>query len=363
MTSGNDARSTTGADGSRWPCLDGLRAVSVGLVLFSHCIGTAGFPLDHDTARSLGVGHLGRLGVAVFFVISGFLITSLLLRELDRSGTIRLRRFYFRRTMRIFPAYYAFLAVIAVLAAVGYAELKEGDLFHAFTYTMNFHEVRGWLLGHTWSLSVEEQFYLLWPAILVLAGRRGGLALALFWFAVSPLVRHLDWTLRPEGREMIGNSFHTVADALAIGCALAGYRDRLHAWRPYAALLEAKAFFLIPLLGIAVFIVCDERPRLAYMAGTTVVLLCAALTLDRLMTHPRTLAGRVLSLAPMVRVGAWSYGLYLCQQIFLDRRSPGPLTAFPVNLVLAFLAAWLLHRLVERPFMDLRARLEPKLFR
>ena len=122
----------------------------------------------------------------------------------------------------------------------------------------------------------------------------------------------------------IGDAFHTVADALAIGCALAGYRDRLHAWAPYAALLRSRAFFLVPLAGIAVFAICNERPRVALLVGTTTVLLCVALLLDRVLTHPSKPLGRFLNLRPMVRVGVWSYALYLCQQVFLDRGSPGP---------------------------------------
>src|SRR4051812_34868116 len=143
------------------PSLDGLRAISIGLVLLGHLIGTRGFVQSMPLANDAGL-----LGVRVFFVISGFLITSILLDELSRKGTIALPRFYFRRTMRLFPASYFLVGCIAVLAGWGIVRLESGDLTLAITYTTNFRTHRGWSLGHLWSLAVEEQFYLLWPLTL-----------------------------------------------------------------------------------------------------------------------------------------------------------------------------------------------------
>jgi peptidoglycan/LPS O-acetylase OafA/YrhL len=114
----------------------------------------------------------GELGVHVFFVISGFLITGLLMEELALSGRISLSRFYLRRTLRIFPAYYAYLAIAFLAAVAGWVQLAPHDLMHGLSYTSNYYPSRSWFLGHTWSLSVEEQFYLLWPALVVLTGPR-----------------------------------------------------------------------------------------------------------------------------------------------------------------------------------------------
>jgi hypothetical protein len=139
--------------GDRIPSLDGLRAISIGLVLFGHLLGTSGFFLPLEANKHLA---LGELGVRVFFVISGFLITNLLLTELAAAGRIHIGRFYLRRTFRIFPPYYVFILVLALAALARWIELAPGDLFHTLTYTSNYDATRSWNVGHTWSLSVEE---------------------------------------------------------------------------------------------------------------------------------------------------------------------------------------------------------------
>ena len=101
-----------------------------------------------------------------FFVLSGFLITTLLLKEFDSNGSISLKKFYARRTLRIFPAFYFFLLVLFVADRLGLVPRIDGSSWiHALTYTMDYVGLkdRPWNLGHIWSLAVEEQFYLLWP--------------------------------------------------------------------------------------------------------------------------------------------------------------------------------------------------------
>jgi hypothetical protein len=133
----SDTHTVAGAIGERSgtphriPSLDGLRAVSIGLVLLAHLAGTRSFPVTVESGHILA---LGELGVHVFFVISGFLITRLLLEELGSTGRISLSNFYFRRTMRIFPAYYCFLLVLAALSWGGIVQLASGDMAHALTY-------------------------------------------------------------------------------------------------------------------------------------------------------------------------------------------------------------------------------------
>src|SRR5580692_8626360 len=145
--------------------LDGLRAVSILLVLTSHSIlGT------HSFAFRLLFLH-ADLGVRVFFIISGFLITTLLLNERAESGGISLRLFYIRRTLRILPAFYLFVGTVAILNALGVIAVPPGNWVYVLTYTLNFDPHPPWVLGHLWSLSVEEQFYLLWPLVMRFARR------------------------------------------------------------------------------------------------------------------------------------------------------------------------------------------------
>src|SRR5215470_5272398 len=125
--------SPTAATSKRIPTLDGLRAVSIVLVLLNHLVGTVYYP-----AILSPLGSFGNFGVRVFFVISGYLITSLLIKEDERTGSISLKNFYLRRVFRIFPAAYAYLLVLAVLNA-RYQILHKYDLLFAATYLTNFH--------------------------------------------------------------------------------------------------------------------------------------------------------------------------------------------------------------------------------
>src|SRR5579864_8938940 len=179
----------TGATSRSIPSLDGLRAFSVALVILAHSL--AYLPLRGGQYPLLQVAWLGQSGVDIFFVISGFLITYLLLKEHDASGTIRLKNFYFRRFFRIFPPFYAFLAVVGLLWVFHAVPLDLRSFVNAATYTSNYRGVFGWVLAHTWSLSLEEQFYLLWPPCLVLFGRRNSTFLAVGVILVSPAVRVL----------------------------------------------------------------------------------------------------------------------------------------------------------------------------
>src|SRR5215831_9782405 len=168
----------------RIPSLDGLRAISILLVVAGHSFDEGRSPLLFEL-----FGHLGNYGVRIFFIISGFLITTLLLKEYTKTETISLRSFYLRRALRIFPAFYVYVAVICILAVLGVVSLLRGDVLHAVTYTMNYHTTRGWYLNHIWSLSVEEQFYLIWPAALLFAGPGRAPRIALATVILAPFIR------------------------------------------------------------------------------------------------------------------------------------------------------------------------------
>lgn len=189
----------------RYPSLDGLRAVSISLVI-AHHLGVSSLPVIWRL-------DIGNLGVRTFFVISGFLITSLLLAEREKVGRIDIKAFYLRRLFRIVPAYWVFLSAMAVSVPVA-------ALLPSLLYYANYSHP-ALLVGHTWSLSVEEQFYLIWP-------------LALLWrplwavgamLILAPIMRHLaDQGLWPvESRY----AWECVCDALAAGCLLALVRDKL----------------------------------------------------------------------------------------------------------------------------------------
>jgi peptidoglycan/LPS O-acetylase OafA/YrhL len=340
----------------RIPSLDGLRAISIVMVLFAHLAGTHGFPVTAVAANLLG---LAELGVHVFFVISGYLITRLLIDELDKHGRISLRHFYFRRTMRIFPPYYVYLGVVFLLGVAGVLQLASHDLAHGLTYTSNYYPGRSWFLGHTWSLSVEEQFYLLWPAIIVLAGRRRAVVFAALTVLLVPVIRLGSWELMRWSGDGIGHRFETVADAIAIGCVLAGIRPWLHRSAVYMRALASPAFAAVPLLVIAANLLHDH-PVVYFTAALFIVNIGVAACVDWCVTFSEGRVGRLLNAAPVVFVGMMSYSLYLWQQIFLNRASATEFSRFPLNLGLAIAAALASYYLVERPSLRLRRRIEKR---
>ena len=340
----------------RIPSLDGLRAVSIALVLIAHLSGTRLFPLSARAGNFLG---LGELGVHVFFVISGFLITRLLLDEDEQeaAGGISLGRFYFRRTLRIFPPYYVYLAVVFVMGSLSLLQLAPHDLAYGLTYTSNYYPGRSWFLGHTWSLSVEEQFYLLWPALLVIAGRRRAILMAAWTVVLVPMVRLGSWELMRWASDGIGHRFETVADAIAIGCVLAGLRPRLHRAAAYMRALGSPGFVAVPMLVVVANLLHDH-PVVYFSAGLLLTNVGIAACLDRCITFSTGRVGRLLNAAPMIFVGSISYSLYLWQQLFLNRSSANAMSAFPLNLALAVCAALVSCYVVERPSLRLRRWIE-----
>ena len=340
----------------RIPSLDGLRAISIGFVLFSHLAGTGGFPVS---AQAAGRWSLGHFGVTVFFVISGFLITGLLLDELARTARIRLGRFYFRRTLRIFPPYFAFLFALLAAEAIGWIALNPRDALHAATYTSNYYDQRSWFVGHTWSLAVEEQFYLLWPAVLVLAGTRRALFIAAATVLVVPIVRVLEWELFRSAGYGVGHRFETIADAIAVGCVLACARPWLHRFEPYMRFLRSPLFALVPLAALAGNLLHDH-PLVSFGVGLTVMNVCLALCLDWAVTFHDGRIGRVLNAAPLVFVGWISYSLYLWQQPFLNRASQAAVAQFPLNIILTVALALISYYAIERPSLQLRKRIESR---
>lgn len=339
----------------RLPSLDGLRAFSIGFVLYGHLNGTRGFPqakLPFD---------FGNFGVRVFFVISGYLISTLLFAEQERTGTISLGKFYFRRAFRIFPAFYVAIAVVSLLASLRVIALAHGDVLYAVTYTMNYHPLRGWNLGHTWSLAVEEQFYLLWPAALLFFGRTRGLRLAFAFVLLAPVIRVLSLRLHLGPEASIGESFQTIGDSIAAGCLLAGWQPQLRASARYRAFQDSHAFVLVPLLVLALGFF-KHHPSIDFTVGQTAMNLGIALTVDWCIRHHDGRIGRVLNARPVVFVGTLSYSLYLWQQLFADRKNASALTAFPQSILLAIAAASISYHLVEAPFLRLREGLEPRWF-
>ncbi|MBD8869386.1 acyltransferase family protein [Nocardioides donggukensis] len=350
----------------RVPALDGLRALAIGLVVGLH----AGVPGMRG----------GSLGVTVFFVLSGFLITGILLRP-GALGARGIGRFYVRRWLRLFPA----LAVV-VGFAVGYALLAlDGEdrrfllqqSLTSITYTTNLLMGRGattedyGLLGHTWSLGVEEQFYLVWPLLLLVllrctrsASVRAGVVLVL-------ATGFLGWRMYLSSQGLaahVGMNIDAQADSLLVGSALAlvwpavreraGRRPRLVAGLAVGSLVLLLAETAVP--GLHHVLPLDANYTLVALAS-------AALIVWLLVPGPgpvSTRLHRAFTWRPVVWIGLVSYSLYLWHRVVFEivREQAGvdtfaeQLLWGPAALAVSLAAAALSFHLVERPFLGLRSR-------
>jgi peptidoglycan/LPS O-acetylase OafA/YrhL len=346
---------------SRIPSLDGLRGIAILLVLIGHL--SYGLSEQGIVLPFIYMFRMSTTGVSVFFVLSGFLITKLLIDEKERTGAISFWRFYVRRVFRIFPAYYLFLTIILLIAATGRITVPRSAILPAYSFTWNYAPwAGGWWFGHAWSLSMEEQFYLVWPLVVARCSRRQTLWVALLAIVLAPVSRVATYAILPAFRGQIGEMLHTHGDALMFGAVAALCWDdaRFHAaidrWTARRAHVWA-----------ALLLVADEylmwrfRGGFALPVGMTVETACIAFILVWVVRQPSTTFGRLLNWRPLAFVGTISYSLYLWQQAFLREVDEGWSSRFPQSIVLAALAAFASYRLVERPFLRLRDRVIAKL--
>ncbi|MBS1793401.1 MAG: acyltransferase [Acidobacteria bacterium] len=336
----------------RIPSLDGLRTISILLVIAGHWLHVLGYPSD---------GNLGNLGVRVFFVISGFLITGLLIKELEKTDRIDLPKFYFRRTLRIFPPYYFYLLVVGAMALAGAILIPPKSFLAASFYVSDYVNPSAWLLGHTWSLAVEEQFYLIFPTVLLVFGLRKTKLLLGLLIVVCPLLRLADFQIFGDSAIWVMKGFHANMDALAAGCLLALFYKRLHGNPLYRRMLGSKlVFLLIPAILLANAQV--DHPRIFLGLSFTVINLSTAVLIDWAVTNHETMAGRFLNSAPMVTLGMMSYSIYLWQQPFFNPQNPGALTRTPLNFIGLAAMTVFSYYFVEKYSLRLRQRLEKRFF-
>jgi peptidoglycan/LPS O-acetylase OafA/YrhL len=349
---------------SRIPSLDGLRALSIGVVMASH---TARIydPKDPQFSPIWAILSNGQVGVEIFFVISGFLITTLLARELDQSGTISLRDFYVRRAFRILPPYYAFLLVILAAMRLQWVSIGNKEWLSSFLFFWNYvPSSNSWWLGHTWSLGVEEQFYILWPLALAGLGRRGARTLALWIFALSPLFRIGSYFALPAFRDKLTFFLSSRADALMAGCILA-----LCASEPWFIGLWNKGGRLgSALAGTAfIFVVSPALFSLFHFTyqmsvGYTLEVICICFILLWTVENPGRGICRALNWKPVVYLGVLSYSMYLWQQPFVRYRGTW-LTTAPYNFLIIGVLAVTSYFLIERPALKARRRFQQKEFK
>jgi peptidoglycan/LPS O-acetylase OafA/YrhL len=311
----------------RIPSLDGLRAISILLVITAH--------FANEGYAPAFIRLFANLGVRMFFVISGYLITTILLKEHDRTSAISLRKFYVRRAYRIFPAALFFMMIIF---AVYWRTLRWFDIAIALLYIVNYFP-RPWVIGHLWSLSVEEQFYFLWPTVLK-KWYRHRVAILIGVVAFSPVytaaLHYFKWF------DKVGvGTLPTVADNLAVGCLLATFAARWPAIRKPAFIL-----FILAALAIPFYDADTARRTLLLLFVLNPIL---TFSLAGILVHVVQNPYRILNIAPVVWVGQISYSLYLWQQPFMNPASPLRFGIFG-----AIGMACLSYYLIEQPLLRYR---------
>ena len=323
--------------------LDGLRAVSILLVITAHATDPLFTPLH------------GAVGVTIFFVISGYLITTLLVREEERRGHIRIKAFYIRRAFRILPLYYLTLAAYVVLIGILHLQAGSSSVWHSLpwylTYQNDLAPHGAGIFGQSWSLAVEEKYYLLWPLMFVIPLlRRHRLTVAGSLAALTALASL--WS---------ATAYFAIYTPILLGCTVGLVLDNPALYQRAVRLATTP----VALLLIAALIVWELR----FENGSDVHVVFSvliALLFPAVLVGPQWLSG-LLSNRVAVYIGTRSYALYLIHRMakgVVDRAVsygstsvPHELVHFVLIVVLSLIAAELMCRVVEQPMIRLGRRL------
>jgi peptidoglycan/LPS O-acetylase OafA/YrhL len=336
----------------RLPALDGLRLFAVLLVLLAHAH-VGGVPAD--------------LGVSVFFVLSGFLITWLLMKERDETGTVALGPFYLRRAFRLLPAYYAYLAVGLALhfrRPGARTDIILPSLLYYANYFNATHHHPTTPIAHTWSLAVEEQFYLFWPFAFRLFSRVSRRAVARF--LVVAILAVMTWRSylflgHVVDEAWIYNAFDCRFDNLAVGCLLAVLSEDAWFLRAARAVASHPVLPLLP-IGALTALHWQYVARYRDTVGFTVDALLIGLAIVQIVQLADRLPWRWLDHRVPRYLGTISYPIYLWHGVAMSPAKWVGAAPLPVRLGVYLVTAAALgaasYHGIEKPFLRLRARLD-----
>lgn len=352
----------TGGRERRIPSLDGWRALAIILVLASHWWASRNLP---SLAWIGPLAHQGDLGVRIFFVLSGYLITRLIIAEYDRTGQFSLKDFYIRRSLRILPVYYLYLLILFGLQAAGLYHDTATSWLGALTFTRNVLGSGLSATGHLWSLAIEEQFYLVWPITFAALNLKTRWRLAV---AILVGVAVLAFASRMVGcsgtgfvcQRVLGEkSVIKYADTLAIGCLAAVLEaNRI---KSFSAVTSTWLFHL-GVLGLIGTALAGRRTGLEHsllVSTQSILTMVAILGSTRADASPLF---RMFNARWAVGLGALSYSLYVWHMIFLAHFVGDGLGSvwfydWRVWWFPSILAAAVSYTFYERPFLRLKSRL------
>ena len=344
--------------------LDGLRAISIIMVLIGHAGGAGLIPKGLTSLFFYDFISNASLGVRIFFVISGFLITKLLLSEKEKTNQVSLRTFYIKRAFRIFPVFYAYIVVLCLLKWVFYPDIFINYylIVLACFYLMNYRtlimphnmDVNGsWFTGHFWTLSLEEQFYLIWPFVFKKYKKETLIKIVLFIIVIMPVLRVLTYFLLPQTRSQLGGMLHTGGDAILFGCLGALLENKKY----HIKIINNKVLMMLTLLYLFVVSLIIQKVfggAFGLIIGVSLTNLCILIFIFWSIEATNIFTD-FLNLKGMIWLGTLSYSIYVWQQLFLQNK----INYFWDNkwtMIIVFLVASISYYLIEKPILNLRKK-------
>lgn len=338
-----------------YPSLNGIRGISIIIVILSH------FHLSGNIIYSYIFN--GSLGVNIFFVLSGFLITTLCIKEQNLTGNLSLKEFYIRRILRIFPVAYLYIAVIFILNFIFHLGVAKLQFLGSLFYLMNLSYFKNipnpWLTGHYWSLSIEEQFYIIFPFVLKKSFKVFFYSIV-FLVAVLPLLYTLQEFYGPlrNGILYAFIRYFIMFQPIATGClfSLLSFKKVFdHTWLSSTKVMgNVLAIFLIIFL--------KHDPYIYWATHVVYVnLLISVLTGYIIVSNimpAKDFIYRILNTKILSSIGILSYSIYIWQEIFTsqDMRLPKYMVAFPYNLLFILIVPLLSYFFYEKYFLKLKSK-------
>ena len=326
------------------PSLNGLRAISIIIVIYRHAIW---LQLKEDSFLN------GDFGVTIFFVISGFLITSLLLKEKVMKGAISLKRFFIRRALRILPLAYLYLIVLLILDAFGLISMPTVEYLSGFFYFNNWYNLSTYT-GHYWSLSVEEQFYLFFPFLLKKLQLKYYVGICILFVLAAPLITYL--ANHPVFYQQTFRQLLPLVkfQPIAIGSLMAIFMFK----NVFNFEKLTSVFVKLAVLALMILTYKIDSP-----ADINKVLCSAFIAIFIVINlYPKKdIIYIILNNKLMNYIGLMSYSLYIWQELFTFENMPWR-NAFPYagsiafNLPALFIVAYISYNYFEKPFLNLKKK-------
>ena len=342
--------------------LDGLRAISICMVLIGHL--SPYLPANITNSIFFKFISNGTLGVSIFFVISGYLITKLLIQEKNKTGDVSLKNFYTRRVLRIFPIFYLYILLVIIIKMFFFSNIVDNytEIGFAAMYLWNYKHIfnvngdAGNYLNHYWSLSMEEQFYLLWPIAFIKIKRKHLIKTVILIIICMPLIRVATYFLMPGSRGQIHMMIQTGGDTILIGCLAAILETQKEIFRKVSKIFSNNYVGIFSFLFLFIINkILNEKLGGAYSMSIGQSIENIFLVLFVLWCiYIENPFSKLLNTTVFVQIGIVSYSIYIWHVIIL--KNPG--NVFPENplfkITLIFLVGFLSYYLIETPILRLK---------